>query len=124
MDKIELIGMKFFGYHGCMPEERKVGQTFFVEAELFLSLARSGIYDDISATVDYAKVFSDVREVVEGEPVKLIETVAERIAARLMKEYPRIESVRISVAKSVPRIFMNDGAFARVTIERSREEYE
>ena len=38
MDKIELTGMEFIGYHGCLPEERLSGQPFIVDAVMYLSL--------------------------------------------------------------------------------------
>ncbi|MBO4915097.1 MAG: dihydroneopterin aldolase [Oscillospiraceae bacterium] len=118
-DKIELVGMEFFGRHGCSEEERLVGQRFLVDAALYLDLASAGRTDDIGETVDYAQVFDDVRHVVEGKSAALLETVAERIAAMLLEKYARLDRVRITVHKPFAPL---PGRFAdaSVTIRRSR----
>lgn len=121
MDKIELVGMEFFGRHGCSEEERLVGQRFLVDAALFLDLAPAGRTDDIGETVDYAQVFDDVRSVVEGKPAALLETIAERIASALLEKYARLDRVRITVHKPFAPI---PGRFAdtSVTVRRGRAE--
>ena len=91
MDRIELSGMEFFGYHGCYAEERRQGQRFVVDAVLHADLQE--------ASVDYATVFEDVREVVEGAAKNLIEAVAEEIAAKLLEKY---ELSRVEVAVHKP----------------------
>ncbi|MBQ9376625.1 MAG: dihydroneopterin aldolase [Schwartzia sp.] len=120
-DKIELVGMDFFGRHGCSEEERLVGQRFLVDVTLYLDLAAAGRTDDMGETVDYAAVFDDVRRVVEGKSAALLETVAERIAAMLLGKYARLERVRVTVHKPYAPL---PGRFAdaAVTIRRSRAE--
>ncbi len=83
-DRISLLGMAFFGYHGCLAEERANGQRFLVDAVLYLDLAEAGRTDDLSKTVDYGAVFDEVRAVVEGAPCRLLEAVAERVAQKLL----------------------------------------
>lgn len=99
MDCIKLDGMEFYGYHGCLPAERQTGQTFLVDAKLYLDLRDAGISDDLSATVNYAEVFATIRSIVEGEPVNLIETVAERIAAAVIEKYPPVSMIEVTVHK-------------------------
>ena len=99
MDQILLTGLDCFGHHGCQPEEQKQGQHFYVDLMLGLDLAAAGKSDDLRQTVDYAAVFRTVRAVVEGEPCKLIESVAERIAASLLAEYPQVLQVEATVHK-------------------------
>ena len=86
MDRIELSGMEFFGYHGCYAEERRQGQRFVVDAVLHADLQEAGRTDRLEASVDYATVFEDVREVVEG-------------AAKLLEKY---ELSRVEVAVHKP----------------------
>ena len=119
MDKIMLTGMEFIGYHGCLPEERQTGQPFIVDAVMFLSLRKAGEEDELAETVNYAQVFEKVREIVEGEPLQLIEAVAERAAAAILQEFPPVEKVEITVHKPEAPI---KGLFrdAAVSIERSR----
>ena len=62
MDTITLTGMEFRGYHGCLPEERREGQIFYVDAVLFVNLQPAGESDDLTKTVNYADAF----EVIGG----------------------------------------------------------
>lgn len=99
MDKIILKGIEIFGRHGCSIEEQQRGQIFKVDAELHLSLDAAGMTDDINRTVDYAQVLFEIEKIVGGTPRKLIETVAEEIAQKLLGMYPRIESVKVVLHK-------------------------
>ncbi|MFC0230972.1 dihydroneopterin aldolase [Bhargavaea ullalensis] len=105
MDFIHLHEMEFYGYHGVLPEENKIGQRFRVSLSLAVDLAGAGRTDDLELTVNYADVFGLVRDVVEGEPVKLIETVAERIAKRVLAAFPgKVSGCRVRVLKPDPPI--------------------
>lgn len=99
MDKISLTGLEYFGYHGVMPEENKLGQRFLVDLELYLDLRKAGSNDDLMASINYAQVYEDVKAVVEGPALQTIEAVAETIAANLKNTYSRLEQVKISVHK-------------------------
>ena len=68
MDRIVLDHMEFYGYHGCLPEERQQGQTFFVDLTMQLNLRAAGEQDDLGQTVNYADVFTKIRGIVEGLP--------------------------------------------------------
>ena len=119
MDTITLQGMQFYGYHGCLPEERQRGQKFFVDAVLYLDLKEAGCHDDLAKTVNYAEVFTKIRSIVEGEPVCLIETVAERLAAVILREYASIQKVEITVHKPSAPI---PGNFRDVSVSIVREQ--
>jgi len=105
-DRILLEGMVFHGHHGTLPAERELGQPFIVDVELRLSLRPAGLSDDLAQTVDYGAVHRRAREIVEGEPLNLTETVAERIAATIMEDHPPVEAVRVKVAK--PHVRLDD----------------
>ncbi|MDR7401340.1 MAG: dihydroneopterin aldolase [Armatimonadota bacterium] len=101
-DRIILEGMRFFGYHGVLPEERARGQEFVVDVDLLADLRPAGRTDDLAATVDYRRVYDLVREVMEGPPRRLLEAVAEEVAARLLG-LGAVTAVRVRVRKpSVP----------------------
>jgi 7,8-dihydroneopterin aldolase/epimerase/oxygenase len=103
-DRILLEGMVFHGRHGTLPAERELGQPFVVDVELRLDLRPAGLSDDLAQTVDYGEVHRRVQEIVEGAPVNLTETVAERIAATILEHYPSVEAVRVKVAKPHVRL--------------------
>jgi len=98
-DTIELTGMEFYGYHGCLTEEREKGQLFLVDVMLYLALREAGQKDDLHLTVNYAQVQEDVRHIVCGEAVNLIETVAERIVTMLLARYELLKKVSVCVHK-------------------------
>jgi len=119
MDRIELKGMEFYGYHGCCPEEREQGQPFFVDLVMELPLRKAGRSDRLEDTVNYAAVFDEVRDIVEGAPKNLIESLAESIAERILGEHSLVEAVCVTVHK--PKAPLS-GSFrdAAVTVERKR----
>jgi dihydroneopterin aldolase len=119
MDEIILRGMQFYGRHGVNPAETEMGQRFIVHLALRLDVRAAAQADDVRQTVNYAQVYAAVKELVEGTPVKLIETLAERIAARLLDRFGRLQSVCVEVEKPgapIPGVFST----VSVRIERSR----
>ncbi len=103
MDKIFFKEMSFYGYHGVYPEENRLGQRFIVDLELGLDLRPAALNDDLSQTVNYAEVYRVVKEEVEQKRFQLVETLAERIADRLLSVFP-IEQVLVRVTKPDPPI--------------------
>lgn len=121
-DRILLVGLSFYGYHGVRPEERSVGQRFLVDLELELDLRRAGGSDDLADTVDYAAVGQVVREVVEGPPRCLLEAVAEAVAARLLDEFRTIDAVLVRVKKPLAALAGRRLEYAAVEVRRERSE--
>jgi dihydroneopterin aldolase len=114
-DRIILEGMRFFGYHGTLPAERSLGQPFVVDVELGCDLQAAGRSDDLDQTVDYSDVYQQARAVVEGEPVNLTETLAERIAAAVLDRHARVQVVRVKVAK--PHVRLGDTVLGSSAVE-------
>lgn len=103
-DRILLEGMVFHGLHGTLPAERDLGQPFIVDIEMRLDLRPAGVSDDLTRSVDYGEVHRRAREIVEGPPVNLTETLAEKIAAEILDNHPPVETVRVKVAKPHVRL--------------------
>lgn len=98
-DRIFVTGMRFRGFHGVLPEERRDGQEFVVDVVLETDLTLAGRRDDLAETVDYRAIYDLTREIVTGQPVQLIETLAERIAARCLAADLRVRQVTVTVHK-------------------------
>ena len=98
MDKIIMRGLKFYGYHGLSDQEQESGQVFLVDAELYLDLKRAGMLDNQEYTADYASVAHVIKSVVEGQPCKLIEAVAEKVSIAILELFP-VREVMIRVKK-------------------------
>ena len=118
MDRVALRGLKARGHHGVFPEERKEGQTFLVDLVLGLDTRPAAADDDLTKTVHYGIVAEEVVAIVEGEPVNLIETLAERIAQVCLK-HDGVRQVEVCVHKpDAPITVPFDDV--TVTITRSR----
>jgi dihydroneopterin aldolase len=98
-DRVLLEGMVFFGRHGVLPAERELGQRFVVSVAMHLDLSDAASSDDPVDTADYGRVYELVRGIVEGAPANLIETVAGRVAGEILERHPRVEAVRVKIAK-------------------------
>ncbi|SFM31361.1 dihydroneopterin aldolase [Paenibacillus sp. 1_12] len=119
MDKIIMTGLQFYGYHGVFPEENKIGQRYQVDVELLLPLDKPGQSDRIEDTINYAEAYEVIQNIVEGQVFKLIEALAEEIAAILLQTYASIHEVTVRVLKPHPPVKMFfDGV--KVEIHRKR----
>ncbi|MBS0633106.1 MAG: dihydroneopterin aldolase [Verrucomicrobia bacterium] len=118
MDRLILRDLRFFGYHGIFPEENKRGQHFAATLELELPLAPAGRSDDIGQAVNYCDVQAITREIMEGPPRGLIETLAEQIAAALLARFPTVSAVTVEVLKPEPPVTFD---FAGVAVRIRRE---
>ena len=117
-DSVFLEQMQFYGYHGLNPEERSLGQRFLVDIELTTDVHVAGQTDDITKTINYSAVYKRVRAIVEGEPRKLLETVAEDIAVALLNDFP---SVRVIVAIRKPQVALKGAVLAAAGVRILRE---
>ncbi len=79
-DRITISGLTGHGRHGVYPFEREQGQTFRVDAVLELDTAPAAAGDELGLTVNYAELSRRLHDLVTGEPVDLIETLAQRLA--------------------------------------------
>ena len=98
-DRINLKGIKGFGYHGVFGDEAKNGQDFFVDLEISLDLSRASSTDDLKDTIDYGSLASLVVDEISGDRVQLIERLAGRIADRIKSGHPQIIKISVTVHK-------------------------
>lgn len=118
IDRISLRGISVRGHHGVFPAERRDGQLFVVDVDLHLRLETRS--DSLADTVNYAEIAAIVEDVVAGEPCNLIETVAGRIADRVLRHAPSVEQVQVVVHKpQAPVTQAFNDLF--VTINRSQD---
>lgn len=97
-DRVALRGLHGFGRHGVHEAERRAGQPFVVDAVLTLDTRAAAGSDDVVATVDYGELAGRLLRIVEGEPVRLLETLAQRLADACLAD-GRVERVEIAVHK-------------------------
>lgn len=120
MDQIALTGLTVFGRHGVYEHEREDGQEFTIDVRLAMQLRAAAASDDVADTVHYGELAERIAAVVAGEPVNLIETLAERIADVVLED-SRVQYATVTVHKPhapIPLTF----ADVSVTVNRGRRE--
>ena len=117
-DKVLLSSVPLEARVGCTEEERSASQPILVDIELGCDVAAAATDDALHLAVDYVAVRSETVSVVAGQAFALVETVAERIADRLLERFP-VSEVMVRVKK--PRALAEFGVpWVGVEIVRSR----
>jgi len=119
MDKINIKKLEVFARHGVYPSEKTNRQIFIINASLFMGLRAAGTTDDLEKTIDYGAVCVSIKNFVKGNSFDLIETVAERLAEKLLTENPVLKKVWIEVEKPEAQLSANVETVS-VEIERAR----
>lgn len=97
-DRIVLTGLRVRGHHGVLPAEREQGQDFVVDVVLHVDTRAAAASDDVADTVHYGELAARLAEVVAGEPVDLIETLAQRLA-NVCLSYELVQRAEVTVHK-------------------------
>ena len=98
LDRIAIRGLRARGRHGVFDFERHEGQEFVVDVVLGVGTRPAARTDSLTDTVDYGELSSRLVDVIEGEPVNLIETLAQRLADVCLTD-PRVVAVDVTVHK-------------------------
>ncbi len=101
------------GVHGW---EREVEQTLLFSVDMVADVRRAAATDDLADALDYSAVARTIAAVVRDGKFHLIETAAERVARRLLADFP-VSRLRLEVRKPITA----GGYTAAITIERARE---
>lgn len=117
-DRITLTGVTATGYHGVFEHEKRNGQPFVVDAVLFTDIRAAAATDDLTLTSDYGQVAEAICAQITGEPWDLIETLAEKMAARLLADFD-LSAVQLTIHKPRAPIAVPFEDVA-VTIHRER----
>lgn len=115
--KIRLNEMVFYGFHGVHDEERRLGQRFIVSATLYTDSALDAKIRNLEDTVDYTKVYDDIREIMESSQFHLLESCANTIADKLLAGYELLQKVKICIQKPSVAI---QGSLRSVEVELKR----
>ena len=111
---IELDGMEFHAFHGCLEKERREGNTFIVDFHAETELKKAVKTDELGKTIDYGRVYDIVAEQM-AIPSNLLENVAGRILDAIRKEFDDVLFLKVRVSKKNPPV---NGvcAWSRVTV--------
>jgi len=114
--------LKIFAYHGVNTEEKINGQNFFVDAEI--STDKLGGYDDdkLEHILSYSKLIKEITAFFKANSYDLIEKAAESTAKHLVKNFPQINEINLTVKKPEAPISA-DFEYVAVKISRKRSDY-
>lgn len=116
MDIIYLTDLKIETVIGIFEWERRVRQTVSIDLEMSTDVARAARTDSIADALDYKAVSEAVIEFVEHSSFQLVETLAERIAELIIRQFG-VAHVRLRVNK---RGAIRGARDVGVVIERPR----
>ncbi len=116
MGLIKIKNIHLYAYHGCLDEEGKIGSEYRVNLSVKADLSKSAKTDNLHDTVDYVHLNKIVKEEMAIR-TKLLETVADKILTRILKEISIVQKVSVEVSKVNPPI---GGNVAMVTIKMKK----
>jgi len=119
-DRIFITGLSLHAYHGIMPYEGKVGQTFTIDIEIDIDLADAARSDKVVDTVSYDKVVTCASAAFCAQKYRLIEAAAGRVADAVLEAFPRVRKIKVTIHKPhapIAATFSDVG----VTLERERD---
>jgi len=98
LDQVRLAGVSATGFHGVLDAERAEGQVFVADVTVHLDTRRAAAADDLAHTLSYAGLAAEVVAILEGPAVRLVETLAEQIAAAAL-DHTLVVAVDVTVHK-------------------------
>lgn len=99
MDRIRITNLEVFCHHGVFKEENVLGQKFLVSVVLYADLSQAARKDDLTKSVNYGAVCHFIKGLMEENTYKLIETLTEQLARKLLVNFPLIEKLELEVKK-------------------------
>ncbi len=102
MDCITLKNLRFHSLHGHYRREREEGNDFEVDVSIWRPFREAAKSDNLDHTVDYSKVAHLIGDIMEGESVKLLETLLYAIGESLIRNYPNAQKIDVAVRKMNP----------------------
>lgn len=120
MDKIQLTGIRCYGYIGYLPEEQILGQWFEVNLQLGLDLSAPGQSDRLEDTLDYRAVIDKVQFLTKHSKFALLERLATAIVEEILHSFAQVQEVTIRLSKLAAPIPDFNGTIT-LEIMRSRQ---
>lgn len=83
---------------GVFDWEQAAPQPVWIDLELAIDAGHAAASDDVRQAVDYGRLVTAVKQHAEHKPFRLLETLAETLAALILKEFA-VPSVTIRIKK-------------------------
>lgn len=98
---IYLNEVRFYAFHGVMPQEQQVGGEYLVDLRVGYPIQTAMETDDVADTLNYAELYELVKQQMDI-PSKLLEHVAGRIVKAINEQFPLVSSIRLRITKKNP----------------------
>ena len=121
-DRISVKNLKVYAYHGVLPEEKRKGQYFYLDIDLYGDYLIPCINDRVEDTVNYDEVCNCAYKAMTDNSFNLIERAAQVVCESILKEFERVDEVEITLKKPQAPVKC-DIEYAAVTIRRGRAYY-
>ena len=119
MFKILIKNLNLFGYHGVREEEKKRGQNFLFNIEVYINKSSFLDDDNIESTINYSKVVELIKEINGKERFNLLETFSQSLAGKILSMSQLVEKVKVRIEKTSPPIKENlQSVGVEYTLER------
>lgn len=96
--KIFIHGLKVSCIIGTLPRERKKKQTVLIDLEFPAPVKKAARSDDLTKALNYQKIARRASKFVAQSRFYLVETLAERLAAVLLKGFP-VKKITLRISK-------------------------
>lgn len=98
-DRIFIRGLTLHAYHGIMPHEGRVGQTFTLDLDLDIDLSDAARSDKVKDTASYDQVAECATKAFTGKRFRLIEAAGGAVADAVLAAYPRVSRITVTIHK-------------------------
>lgn len=121
MDKIILSRLRIYAHHGALPEEKRLGQVFFISLTAELDIRNAAQKDDESLSVCYATLAQCVCDQAMTRQFSTLEALTEFLANVVLQRFPTLKAITVRVEK--PHAPMPH-SYDTVAVEIRREQRE
>ncbi len=101
---VRLNNAVFYAHHGVMQEEHRIGGRYEVDIAMDVNFKDAALEDDLAKTVDYERVYAEVKDIITGNKFFLIERLAFLIAHRILEKESMAINVEVTVRKANPPV--------------------
>lgn len=120
-DSIIIKNLKIYAYHGVNPEEKRDGQTFYIDITLQADLSRPCVSDKVEDTINYDEVCSCAYRIMTENTYDLIERAAQAVCDGILDEFPQVMQIELTLKKPNAPVKC-DIEYAAVKIYRERKD--
>lgn len=119
-DCVSIKNLKIFAYHGVLPEEKRSGQYFYLDIDLYGDYLMACLLDSLEEAVNYDDVCNCAYKAMTGQTYDLIERAAQVVCDSILREFEKVSEVEVTLKKPHAPVKC-DIEYAAVTIRRGRE---